>query len=239
MPTGDPWCSVHGWSPCSCTVVGPLRDIPPFPSFPLFVEGDAEHWKKKYDELLFRVQQMDNTICWNVTCAHQAVDLDKSYAEYFQRMRPIEMILDCPACGQGHIDEDSSAHTTHTCVAGDYGPGCGYQWAPSSLPTYGSRAGWCYAPDDKSCVYDDEIQVIYEAIRQELGKPPSKRGIWTSNGVTIGICLPLGDTGEVTPEGVQAVLQAGQRLGVSLTPTDTWEDAGSRLRAYQGASIGH
>jgi hypothetical protein len=34
------------------------------------------------DEMVRRLEAVDNCICWGVDCVHQAKELDKSYAEY-------------------------------------------------------------------------------------------------------------------------------------------------------------
>ena len=50
---------------------------------------------------------------------------------------PIPMLLDCPICGQNHIDEGvwvAKPHKTHLCA------GCGHEWRPANVPTVGVYA---------------------------------------------------------------------------------------------------
>lgn len=48
----------------------------------------------------------------------------------------IPMILNCPGCGERHIDEEAFAevaHHTHACQ------GCGLVWRPAKVNTHGVR----------------------------------------------------------------------------------------------------
>lgn len=50
--------------------------------------------------------------------------------------QPIPMRLNCPECGELHVDEGEFAtkiHTTHACQA------CGGVWRPAVVPTVGVR----------------------------------------------------------------------------------------------------
>lgn len=45
---------------------------------------------------------------------------------------PVPLILECPKCGERHIDPPSMRpHKTHACQ------NCGFNWAPASQPTIG------------------------------------------------------------------------------------------------------
>lgn len=49
---------------------------------------------------------------------------------------PIPVILNCPACGERHIDEGEFGdrpHKTHACQH------CGLLWRPALVPTKGVR----------------------------------------------------------------------------------------------------
>ncbi len=51
-------------------------------------------------------------------------------------MKPIPIRLNCPECGELHIDEGRFAkkvHTTHSCQH------CGMTWRPAVVPTVGVR----------------------------------------------------------------------------------------------------
>jgi hypothetical protein len=64
-------------------------------------------------------------------------------------MKPIDMVLHCPACGMQHIDApdehpelrdihvkpwDNPPHRSHLCA------GCGHIWRPADVPTNGVQA---------------------------------------------------------------------------------------------------
>lgn len=47
---------------------------------------------------------------------------------------PIRIILHCPSCDEGHVDEgewETRPHKTHQCQL------CGHEWRPSNHPTVG------------------------------------------------------------------------------------------------------
>ncbi len=57
--------------------------------------------------------------------------LEKLHADY-----TIPMIINCPECGDRHIDEGEfaeKAHHTHACQS------CGFVWRPAKVNTHGVK----------------------------------------------------------------------------------------------------
>lgn len=50
-------------------------------------------------------------------------------------MKPLTMVLHCPACDMQHIDEGATKpHRTHQCQ------GCKHEWQPADVPTVGVKS---------------------------------------------------------------------------------------------------
>jgi hypothetical protein len=84
---------------------------------------------------------------------------------------PIDMILQCPACLQQHIDEpgpgwDNPPHRSHKCHH------CGFIWRPADVPTNGVAAIKTRGKSDH-VMFDGPADALERLrLEQELKNPP-------------------------------------------------------------------
>lgn len=57
-------------------------------------------------------------------------------------IEPIQAPLFCPSCKKQHCDESEwsrTPHKVHRCVDDCFGAGCGHEWQPFLIASYGVR----------------------------------------------------------------------------------------------------
>ncbi len=67
---------------------------------------------------------------------HEYLTEEEARLKYLKAIKPVELILFCPACAERHYDEGEFAtkpHHTHACQC------CGFVWRPAIEPTKGIR----------------------------------------------------------------------------------------------------
>lgn len=115
------------------------------------------------------LQQERNSI--GDTLAAYAYSWEAERREAQHETAPIDMILNCPACLQQHIDQpepgwDNRPHKSHLCHH------CDFIWRPADVPTNGVAAIKTRGKNDH-VMLDGPVDVLERLrLEQELKNPP-------------------------------------------------------------------